>query len=93
MKFIYNELKCKLPSGGLFGYIHVANILVVTFNMAINANINIRVFESMIIFNIKNYLLIAIYYLYLNMKFYRIISSNISIDIIISTSSFLRVKI
>lgn len=58
---MYNDLECKIPAGGTFGYIHVANILVVIINITININITKREFEFMIIFNIKNCVLIAKY--------------------------------
>lgn len=46
---MYNEFECELLSEGVFGYIHVANMLVVTINRTINVNIVMFAYESMII--------------------------------------------
>lgn len=58
---MHNQIKCKLPGGGIFGYTHVANILVVTINLTINVKTSIREFESMIILYVQNCVLIAKY--------------------------------
>lgn len=60
-KLMYNELKLKLPGSGVIGNTHVANILVIAINKVINGNIIIREDKFMIIFNVKNYILIVIH--------------------------------